>query len=76
MIYNEYLKRKLVMLQNEMVDLQKQIWNCEDTKEQQLLSLELKGLSVQETALRFRLFNKNIWITPTKEYIDIFLKNA
>lgn len=76
MIYNEYLKRKLRVLQDEMIDLQKQIWDCEDIKEQQLLNLELKGVSVQETALRFRLFNRDIWITPTKEYIDIFLKNA
>ena len=72
MIYNEYLETKLKNLQDSMVSLYKTMHNSLDSKEIQLMNLELKGLSIQETALRFRLFDKGIYVQPTDEFIQIF----
>lgn len=72
MIYNEYLETKLKNLQDSMVSLYKTMHNSLDSKEIQLMNLELKGLSIQEAALRFRLFDKGIYIQPTDEFIQIF----
>ena len=72
MIYNEYLETKLKNLQDSMVSLYKTMHNSLDSKEIQLMNLELKGLSIQETSLRFRLFDKGIYVQPTDEFTQIF----
>lgn len=72
MIYNEYLETKLKNLQDSMVSLYNTMNSSLDSKEIQLMNLELKGLSIQETALRFRLFDKGIYVHPSKEFISIF----
>ena len=57
-----------------MIELHHLIETTLDRQEVQLLQLELKGVSIEETALRFRLFNKGIYITPSEEFVKLFVK--
>jgi len=71
---NKLLEIKLKNAQKEMIELHHLIETTLDRQEVQLLQLELKGVSIEETALRFRLFNKGIYITPSEEFVKLFVK--
>ena len=71
---NRLLEIKLKKIQDEMVNLKHLIDNTLDVQELQLLQLELKGVSIEENALRFRLLNKGIYVMPSDEFINLFVK--